>query len=164
MAKANRTHTDINPDEVRARLRARAVQVGDCMVIQGAASKGYMRLRIRGEQWLAHRLAYTLEHGPIPEDMVIDHACHNRRCITADHLQAVTVTQNNENRAKESNSTSGIRGVSWSKKYGKWTAQVGHAHKATWLGYFTTIAEAEAAVVEARIRLHTNNLCDTVRT
>ena len=44
--------------------------------------------------WLAHRLAYTLVVGPIPEGYEIDHRCRVRNCINPYHLEAVTQEEN----------------------------------------------------------------------
>ena len=38
----------------------------------------------------AHRVAYERAKGPIPDGLVIDHLCRNRRCVNPDHLEAVT--------------------------------------------------------------------------
>jgi hypothetical protein len=37
-----------------------------------------------------HRRAYELLVGPIPEGLVIDHLCRNRRCMNPRHLEPVT--------------------------------------------------------------------------
>ena len=42
----------------------------------------------------AHRYYYELEYGPIPEGLVIDHLCCNRKCVRPDHLEAVTRREN----------------------------------------------------------------------
>lgn len=38
----------------------------------------------------AHRVAYELTVGPIPDGLVIDHLCRNRECVNPFHLEPVT--------------------------------------------------------------------------
>lgn len=42
----------------------------------------------------AHRLAYRLLRGPIPDDRVIDHLCRNRACCNPRHMEPVTSSEN----------------------------------------------------------------------
>jgi len=53
------------------------------------AKHGYGRVVRNGVELYAHRVAYELEVGPIPEDLVIDHLCRNTVCVRPSHLQAV---------------------------------------------------------------------------
>lgn len=54
---------------------------------------GYAQLTWRENGKLsntAHRLAYTALVGPIPDGLVLDHLCRNRRCVNPAHLEVVT--------------------------------------------------------------------------
>lgn len=53
----------------------------------------YGSIRIDGRIWLAHRFAYVLEHGALPQGQ-IDHLCRNTRCVRPGHLEVVTAAVN----------------------------------------------------------------------
>lgn len=57
----------------------------------GYGHSGIKRIERSG---YAHRLAYTLVVGPIPEGMTLDHLCRNRGCVRPGHLEAVTHREN----------------------------------------------------------------------
>jgi len=42
----------------------------------------------------AHRVIYELLKGPIPEGLVLDHLCRNRKCVRPYHLEPVTQEEN----------------------------------------------------------------------
>lgn len=44
----------------------------------------------RPQRVLAHRYAYEVEYGPIPEGLTIDHLCRTRSCVNPLHLEAVS--------------------------------------------------------------------------
>ncbi|MGN6656407.1 MAG: HNH endonuclease [Rhodanobacter sp.] len=123
--------------------------------------RGYGTFTVAGSgTLLAHRVSYELAVGPIPDGMFIDHMCHNRACVNPAHLHVVTRKQNNENLVIRSDNKSGVRGVCWNKKLSKWKGSVRHNGHQTHVGYFDSIAEAEAAVIAKRNELFTNNLAD----
>jgi len=55
---------------------------------------GYGNFGVRGDIVGAHRYAWTILVGDIPEGMHIDHLCRNRGCVNPDHLEIVTIEEN----------------------------------------------------------------------
>lgn len=53
-----------------------------------------VRMNGRAKKHYAHRLAYVVFKGPIPDGMTVDHVCCNTRCINPDHLQLETNHRN----------------------------------------------------------------------
>lgn len=63
---------------------------GSCFIPQG-----YGRFWMGGTKYVrAHRFAYELLVGPIPDGLVLDHLCRNRKCVRPDHLEPVTQGEN----------------------------------------------------------------------
>ena len=58
------------------------------------APNGHGRFLGPGGQVMAHRFAYELLVGPIPEGLVIDHLCRVRLCVNPAHLEPVTAEEN----------------------------------------------------------------------
>jgi hypothetical protein len=42
----------------------------------------------------AHRFAYELAKGPVPDGFDVHHTCLTRRCVNPDHLESVTRAEN----------------------------------------------------------------------
>ena len=72
---------------------------GDCWRWTGAVtSRGYGCLGRDGRTILAHRYAYVLTVGPIPDGLTIDHLCGNKRCVRPEHMEPVTGAENTRRR------------------------------------------------------------------
>jgi transposase-like protein len=56
---------------------------------------GYGRIQREGWAQRAHRWFWKQAHGPIPDGMVLLHACDNPPCVNLDHLRLGTVADNN---------------------------------------------------------------------
>lgn len=73
------------------RFWARVDKSGDCWLWTGSRSgNGYGRLWLNKHMIYAHRFAYELLVGPIPEGLQIDHLCRVRHCVNPAHLEPVT--------------------------------------------------------------------------
>lgn len=55
---------------------------------------GYGRLTVAGERWYAHRYAWSLANGEIPEGLDICHSCNNPPCCNPAHLYLDTIAGN----------------------------------------------------------------------
>lgn len=55
---------------------------------------GYGMIYYEGRCQRAHRVAYQVMVGPVPEGLELDHLCHNPSCINPAHLEPVTHQEN----------------------------------------------------------------------
>jgi hypothetical protein len=64
----------------------------------GVTGQGYGSFYVNGERVLAHRYAYTISIGEIPEHHQVDHVrkrgCRHRLCVNKAHLEAVSLAEN----------------------------------------------------------------------
>ncbi|HEX8610196.1 MAG TPA: HNH endonuclease [Telluria sp.] len=116
------------------------------------SQEGYVHLGIAGKTIKAHRLAWLLTHGGLPE--IIDHINGNRADNRIANLRAVTASQNRMNAAPRSDSKSRTKGVSWAAREGKWNAQIHVDGKKKFLGYFVEFEAAKVAYEKASKQYH----------
>lgn len=114
---------------------------------------GYIAVTINKKPYLAHRLAWLIHYGSWP-DNVIDHINGVRTDNRIVNLRDCTNQENLFNTKTYSNSSTGIKGVSWNAKAKKWQTSVKFNYKTYHFGMFDDINDAASAVKSGRERLH----------
>ncbi|MEY8140966.1 HNH endonuclease signature motif containing protein [Falsihalocynthiibacter sp. CO-5D18] len=111
---------------------------------------GYLMGGFRGKRILAHRAAFAIAHGYLPEQ--VDHI----NGVTSDNrylnLRASNYAENHRNQRKASNNTSGVMGVTWHKQCQKWRARIKINNRYIHLGLFANKADAIASRRAAEVR------------
>ena len=102
--------------------------------------EGYVYGRIRGEN-----AKYVFMHRIVmdcPEGFDVDHKHGIKTDNRKSELRIVTTAQNEMNKGKRKDSSSGCKGVTWSKRTKKWCARISYNKKRYWLGTFDNFEEA----------------------
>jgi hypothetical protein len=126
------------------------------------AGKQYIRIRIDGGSYYAHRLAVLYMTGELPPRSVdVDHIDldgRNNRWLNLRCVPHATNLQNQrEKGANRKNPSSRLLGVSWKKDKAKWIAVITVNGRQQHLGYFDDEQVAHAAYVDAKRSLHPGN-------
>lgn len=108
----------------------------------------YIVIGLNGKNYKAHRLAWLYVYGEWPEED-IDHIDLNTKNNAISNLRLSINKLNHKNRSKYSNNSSGVVGVSFHKKTGKWQAEgqeiVDGKRIRHYLGLFKTLEDAAEA-------------------
>lgn len=87
-----------------------------------------------------------------PHGLFVDHINGNSLDNRRSNLRVCTNAENGRNRKTASNNTSGHRGISWSKRKGKWECYIKIDGKQLHVGFFDDLADAACARVEAEVK------------
>jgi hypothetical protein len=74
------------------------------------ATKGRDGLYGKFREHTAHRYAYQLHRGPIPDGLMVRHMCGNKRCVNPAHLELGTAQDNYRDRFRLGEGTGGVGG------------------------------------------------------
>ena len=81
--------------DLSERFWAKVQETETCWTWTAALLKtGYGSIRVDGKAMRAHRVAYELAKGPIPEGALLRHTCDNPKCVNPDHLIPGTKSDN----------------------------------------------------------------------
>lgn len=129
--------------------RQRRDAVAGCICKQS----GYRLIGIEGKVYKASRLAWFMVHGEWPSD-TIDHVNTVRDDDRLQNLRLATRAENQRNRTRQKNNTSGFKGVHWHPQSGMWRARIVLGGKHTCLGLFKSLLDAAASYQSAAEKLH----------
>lgn len=122
----------------------------------GITPYGYRFALINCTSYQLHRIIWKMHYGTEPLRH-IDHIDGNKLNNRVDNLREATVSENLFNSKIRSDSTTGIKGISYDgspKRRKRWRAVIMVDQKFIQVGRFLTKEEAVTALDEARDRLH----------
>jgi len=120
----------------------------------------YCRVRLGGTVYYLHRLL-AQAFIPNPQNKpYVDHIDGNKLNNSLSNLRWATPVENQRNRGKQTNNTSGYKGVTFDKARGRWRAQINTGNnKVKNLGCYDTAEEAGAVYEEVAKELHGEFFC-----
>ena len=136
------------------------LSAGNCAGTKGYIKSGALKkprgivIGLMGKDYYAHRIAWEMLNGPIPGGMVIDHINGNPFDNSAINLRLATREQNYHNQGLSQRNTSGVKGVHFDKRRGRWRAEIRSYNNVISLGRFDTLEEAAKARMDAALKYH----------
>lgn len=81
-------------DNARDRFYSKVQKTETCWLWKGGVAGAYGTFSLDGRAQGAHRAAWQIEHGPIPDGLVVRHICDVKLCVRIDHLTLGTSKDN----------------------------------------------------------------------
>jgi hypothetical protein len=122
-------------------------------VAGGESHGGYIKICIDRHSFYAHRLAWFYTYAKWPAE-ILDHRDGNPSNNRIDNLREASQSQNVSNGRRRLTNRSGVKGVCFDKRRGKWIASITSGYKQINLGRFNNIEAATRAYRKAATKLH----------
>lgn len=124
------------------RVRGRKGKLYPCDTeITSKNNRGYCWLKIFGHIYLVHRLVFLYMTGSHPNGEV-DHINGDRTDNRWGNLRDCDSFSQSRNQGVRSDNTSGVRGVNYSKRAGKWVVRISQSGERFNLGNYSSFEEA----------------------
>lgn len=133
--------------------RGNKYKVGD--VAGSVQGNRYMRMQIDGVHLSVHRIVWAIHHGYWPpDDKQIDHINGLKTDNRPFNLRLADNSQNQINSRGREGTKSGLKGVDWIQRVGKWRAKIMVKKKNIHIGYYDDKDSAHLAYCHKAAELH----------
>lgn len=105
-------HAYVQPIQERFAKKYQIAKSGCYVWLNAKFKSGYGQFGVRGKSKLAHRIAWEIANGAIPDGLCVLHKCDNPGCVNPDHLFLGTQKDN-------------VRDMVDKKRYSKRTGESG---------------------------------------
>lgn len=151
MLTAEKARQMLSYDPTTGVLTWRVLRPGTAVVGSEAGvvkKDGYRHVSVCNRTYRAHRIIWLMMTGQWPSSE-IDHKNLDRADNRWENLREATRAQNQCNIAAPATNTSGVKGVTWHRRCGKWQASITKDGKLIYLGLFDDIDKAAEAYATA---------------
>ncbi|HAV7993356.1 TPA: HNH endonuclease [Escherichia coli] len=155
-AETGRLFNAVDRIGINKRIYAEAGELADTATDSAGYRRVSVRIDGRTHSIYAHRVAFIIANGGIPDGLQIDHINAVRDDNRPGNLRAVTPQENQHNYRN-------AKGYSRHSCSGKWEAYIRVNGVRHHLGLFTTEAAARAAYLKAKARYHPSTPADLLQ-